>query len=72
MATELSIYEKQLASEIKTIPEEYLPNLLQIIRLFRDSVTLNSAKDSFRQGWQESMAGETHPVSKLWDGINAD
>ena len=72
MATELSIYEKQLASEIKTIPEEYLPNLLQIIRLFRDSVTLNSAKDSFCQGWQESMAGETHPVSKLWDGINAD
>ena len=70
MATELSIYEKQLASEIKTIPEEYLPNLLQIIRFFRDSVTLNSAKDSFRQGWQESMAGETHPVSKLWDGIN--
>ena len=72
MATELSIYEKQLASEIKTIPEEYLPNLLQIIRLFRDSVTLNSAEDSFRQGWQESTAGETHPVSKLWDGINAD
>jgi len=72
MATELSIYEKQLASEIKTIPEEYLPNLLQIIRLFRSSVTLGPAKDSFRKGWKEAVAGTTHPVSELWDGIDAE
>jgi hypothetical protein len=72
MAEEMSNYKEQLASEIKTIPIEYLPNLLQIVRLFRSSVTLGSAEDSFRQGWQEAVVGDTHPVSGLWDGINAE
>jgi hypothetical protein len=49
-----------------------LPNLLQIVRLFRESVTLKPAEDSFRQGWKESMAGETLPVSELWNDIDAD
>ena len=74
MASELSNYEnyeEQLASEIKTIPNEYLPNLLQIIRLFRNSVTLGPAQDSFQKGWQEAAVGDTHPISELWDGINA-
>ena len=72
MTSELSKYEKQLATEIKTIPEEYLPNLLQIIRLFRNSVTLAPAQDSFRKGWKEAVAGVTHPTSELWDGIDAE
>jgi len=72
MATKLITYEEQLAYEIEKLPGEYLPNLLQIVRLFRDSVTLKPAEDSFRQGWKESMAGETHPVSELWNGIDAD
>ena len=29
-------------------------------------------EDSFRQGWKEAMAGETRPVSELWDGIDAE
>jgi len=65
-------YEEQLDSEIKKLPGEYLPNLLQIVRLFRESVMLKPAEDSFSCGWKEAMAGETHPVSKLWDGMNAD
>ena len=72
MATKLITYEEQLAYEIEKLPGEYLPNLLQIVRLFRESVTLKSAEDSFRQGWKESMAGETLPVSELWNGIDAD
>ena len=28
------------------------------------------AGDSFRLGWQEAMAGETMPVSDLWEGID--
>jgi hypothetical protein len=36
--------------EIEQTPEEYLPNLLQIIREFRENVTLKSAEESFRQG----------------------
>ncbi|MHC1594814.1 MAG: hypothetical protein ACXQT2_05850, partial [Methanotrichaceae archaeon] len=69
MSAEISIYEKQIIREIKETPHEYLPNLLQIVRLFRESVMLKPAEDSFRQGWKEAMAGETRPVSELWDGI---
>ena len=72
MRVELSIYEKQLMKEIKGMPDEYMPNLLHIVRLFRDSVTLKPAADSFRQGWQETLADQTKPVSELWDGINAE
>lgn len=72
MGTKLITYEEQLAYEIEKLPGEYLPNLLQIVRLFRESVTLKPAEDSFRQGWKESVAGETLPVSELWNGIDAD
>ncbi len=62
---------EQVIQEIQQTPQEYLPSLLQIIRLFRESVTLKSAEESFRQGWQEAMTGNTLPVSQLWDGIDA-
>jgi hypothetical protein len=71
MAARASVYERELAREIKETPKEYLPNLLRIVRVFRESVALKPARDSFRQGWKEAMAGETRPVSDLWDGIDA-
>ncbi len=71
MTSKPSVYKKQLAREIKDTPEEYLPNLLQIIRLFRESVSLKPAEDGFRQGWKEAQTGETRPITELWDGINA-
>lgn len=67
-----SIYKKQVVHEIQGIPEEYLPNLVQIIRLFRESVALKPSVDSFRQGWKEAQTGVTQPVSGLWDGIDAE
>ncbi|MSS73807.1 MAG: hypothetical protein EXS64_20320 [Candidatus Latescibacteria bacterium] len=70
MAAKVSI-EKQLAREIKSTPEEYLPNLLQLVRLFRESVALKPAEASFHQGWKETQAGETRSVSELWEGIDA-
>jgi len=69
MAAKLSVYEKQLAREIKETPREYLPNLVQIVRLYRESVGLKPAAASFRQGWKEARKGETRQVSDLWDGI---
>ena len=72
MPVELSIYEKQLMKEIRGMHDEYMPNLLHIVRLFRESVTLKAAADSFLQGWQETLAEQTKPVSELWDGINAE
>jgi len=71
MSTKSSAYETQLLREIKWTPKEYLPNLLQIVRVFRESVALKPAQASFRQGWKEARAGETRPVSELWDGIRA-
>lgn len=62
----------QAIQEIQQTPQEYLPSLLQIIRLFRESVTLKSAEDRFWQGWKEAMDGQTIPVSELWDGIDAE
>ena len=72
MSAEPSIYESQLIKEMRETPEEYLPNLIQIVRLFRESVTLKPADISFRQGWQEVQLGQTKPLSELWDGIEAE
>ena len=72
MANKVSVYEKQLLRVIKEIPEEYLPNLLQIVRLFRESVALKPAAASFRQGWKEALTNETHPISELWEDIEAE
>ena len=67
-----STYEKQLIHEIEAMPDEYLPALLGLIRLFRQSVTLKTAEDSFRQGWKEAQSGESLPISDLCNGINDD
>ena len=62
----------QAIQDLQATPQEYLPSLVAIIRLFRESVTLKSAEDSFRQGWQEAMTGNTIPLAELWDGIDAE
>jgi hypothetical protein len=72
MPNRASIYEKQLVREIEATPKEYWPNLLQLIRLFRETVVLKPADASFRQGWQEAQSGQTRPMSELWDGIDAE
>jgi hypothetical protein len=72
MAIRDSTLQKELVREIKGTPREYLPNRLQIVRLFRESVALKPAKSSFRQGWKETRAGATRPVSDLWAGIDTN
>ncbi len=67
-----STYRHQVAEEIDRIPAEYLPTVLQVIRAFRESVTFKSAEASFRQGWQEALDGDTHPVSELWTDLDAE
>jgi hypothetical protein len=69
MVTQVPAYTEQLVHEIREMPEEYLPILLEIVRLFRESVTLKPAEASFRQGWKEAMTGQTRPVSELWEVI---
>ncbi len=67
-----SRYEEQLIKEMRETPEEYYSNLLQIVRLFRESVALKPAEASFGQGWQEAQLGQTRPVSELWKDIDAE
>ena len=59
MNTYPSTYTKKITKEIRETPDEYLPALLAMIRLFRESVTLKPADESFMQGWQEMLRGET-------------
>jgi hypothetical protein len=72
MATRTSKYREQVLEEIDKTPSEHLPYLLQLIRIFRESISLKSAEESFKQGWKEVLAGETKPVSELWEGIDAE
>ncbi len=72
MSTYQAAYVEQIGQEVRQTPDEYLPALLEIIRLFRQSIALKPAEESFKQGWQEAMRGETMPVSALWVGINAE
>ena len=65
-------HAERLIQEIKATPDEYLPALLAIVRLFRQSITLKPAENSFRQGWQEAMNEETMPIDDLWVGIDAE
>jgi len=65
-------YTDLLIREIKATPDEYLPNLLGIIRIFRESIFLKSAEDSFRKGWKEAMSGNTIPIDELWIDIDGD
>lgn len=42
-----------------------------MIRLFRESVTLKPADESFLQGWKEALKNEILPIEQLWEGIEA-
>jgi hypothetical protein len=55
-----------------TLRFEMDTNLLQIVRLFRENVVLKPAEVSFHYGWKEAIAGDTRPVSELWDDIDAE
>ena len=63
---------EQTLAELDALPEEYLPFALQILRSFRESVSLKPAAESFRQGWREAQEGNTLPIATLWDGINGN
>lgn len=71
MASAKSVYRDQILAEIDKIPAEYFPALIKMMQAFREGVTLPSAEDSFRQGWQEALAGQTQPLSELWEDIDA-
>ena len=62
-------YLEQINRKIKDTPEEYLPALLNIVCSYRQSVALNPADASFRQGWAEAIQEETLPINELWVSV---
>jgi hypothetical protein len=71
MNTAIQNPTEEIFKEIQQTPVEYLPILLRIVKSYREAVTLNTASDSFQQGWKETLSGDTHPISNLWDDIDA-
>ena len=71
MTTYHATYTDRIRQEVAQMPDENLPLLLEMIHLFRQSIALKPAEESFRQGWQEALRGETLPVAELWTGIEA-
>ena len=71
MNTYPSTYTRKISKEIRETPDEYLPALLAMVRLSRESVTLKPADESFLQGWKEALNNEVQPIERLWEGIDA-
>lgn len=46
MPNEAKVYQRDLIKEIKAVPPEYFPNLLQMIRVFRETALFNSLSQS--------------------------
>jgi hypothetical protein len=75
-STDKKILIEELISELKLIPQEYLPNLVQIIGLFRQSVTLNSTQldtseqNSKPENLETNILAQQHKslseLTKLW------
>ena len=72
MTTATTPYRDQVLAELDSLPDEYLPFVLQLMRTFRESVTLKPAATSFRQGWHEAQQGNTYPVTTVWDDIDVE
>lgn len=72
MVVKVGEYEKIFLQELQDMPKEYFPKLLEIVHIFKESVSLKSAKESFKQGWKEAREGKTYPLSELWEGISAE
>ena len=71
MSSKNTDFAQKIAQEIKLTPPEYRGNLLDIVRAFRESVTLPTAREAFRQGWKDAKEGNTRAAHTLWDGIDS-
>ena len=76
MSTEADDITRQLHAEIEQTPERFRPLLLRLVHSFREGVEadqpLQTASESFREGWEDVKAGKTHPLDTLWDGAETE
>ncbi len=60
-------YQEMLLNEIEDVPDEYLPNLIRMVHVFKISITHKPVLESIRQGWQEALNEETELLENLWE-----
>ncbi len=72
MNTAPSNHRDRALAELQTVPEEYLPFVVDWLRSFQETVRLKPARESFQQGWRKAQSGETSAISGLWDGLSAE
>ena len=70
---------EKLIQEINQSPDFLVEELLDFLLFIKsrknqveDEVISESAAESFRQGWDDVINGNTLPVSELWEGIDAE
>ena len=67
---ELTLRAKQLNIPLESFVLESLQQLIS--QSDPDDDSIESVREGIRQGWHEAMTGQTHPISQLWNGIDAD
>ncbi len=58
--------------EIEQVPPQYLPQLFQIVHIYKESITQKTILDSFEISWQQALSEETYPIEELWKEIDAE
>lgn len=65
-------YTERLNEEIRDVPDEYMPALIDIVHAFRQGVIQKSLEESFARSWAQAQAGETYPIDTLWDDMDGE
>ena len=55
-----------------SVKEDTRVKVIVLVSEKEDEELTESATDSFVQGWDDAMKGNTFPVSQLWEGIDAE
>ena len=65
-------YREELLDELESLPDEYVPFVLQVTRSFKQTLEIRQVEESIRQGLRDIAAGRTYPISTLWDRVDAE
>jgi hypothetical protein len=70
LAQELILRAQQLNVSLESFVLESIQQLLS--QTDPDDDSIESVRESIRQGWHEAMTGQTYPIAQLWDDIDTD
>ena len=51
--------------EIEQVPTQYLPQLFQIVHIYKESIIRKNLVDSFEKSWDQAIKKETSPITEL-------